>query len=400
MNDKIKKTISNESEAGKGKDGSDFTRLGQLNGTFLLFIILGFLAAAVFGQTWVHIAAVCLWALACLAVGAFIGLLFGIPRMRRTTATPKKGENPGENSEQNDNNAKYEPEINNNLIEVSDWLTKIIVGLGLVELSKLPDRLKTVSKPLSTCLGTECGQAAAVGIIIFFSFAGFLAGYINARTFLAVMFRHSDDELTRSAVANLTSKVEKTEAKQQAQEVASDLRLQTMRTFVAGQTAAPLENKEASSQPDPDLMQLVRNYESIDDPDYQKRVAKKDQAASAMLRCIYEKKISKQSLYAWIKENHCDGLILALASYILAIPEQGDLPLLIDVGKNAVWLHVKYRVTLALRALFRESPSSADEQRQAIVLLERYREHAYNRKDQSLITLVDELVETIKARGK
>ncbi len=66
--------------------------------------------------------AVSLWALAYCAAGFLVGFLFGIPRVLQ-------GEDvlPGQQPE-------YRQRVNTNLEQISDWLTKIIVGLGLVEL--------------------------------------------------------------------------------------------------------------------------------------------------------------------------------------------------------------------------------------------------------------------------
>jgi len=162
--------------------------LHLLNVVFGVSIFLGLYAAAAAGD-WFHIATTTLWALASLAVGAFVGLLFGIPRAK---PTPAQGADPKAASV---TTTAPHSEVNNNLIEVSDWLTKIIVGVGLVQLGSLPEKLKMLARPLAACLGADCGLAAAVGIIIFFVFSGFLAGYINARTFITAMFEVFDKEL-------------------------------------------------------------------------------------------------------------------------------------------------------------------------------------------------------------
>ncbi len=159
------------------------------NLVFLFFLVFGFICIRFFTLCWNQTATAWLWALAALALGIFVGLLFGIPRIRQPS-TDKDKQTDSHSNDQPDN---YQPEINNNLIEVADWLTKIIVGLGLVELSSLPSKLKVAALPLATCLGGDCAMAKAVSIIIFFSVSGFLIGYIDARTIIAVLFRNSDD---------------------------------------------------------------------------------------------------------------------------------------------------------------------------------------------------------------
>jgi tetratricopeptide (TPR) repeat protein len=85
---------------------------------------------------------------------------------------------------------------NSNLVEISDWLTKIIVGLGLVELNKIPSALGGLSyyagigmRPAQCPPGGPCadfvssGQAAALTIMIFYFALGFLCGYIWTRLY-------------------------------------------------------------------------------------------------------------------------------------------------------------------------------------------------------------------------
>jgi tetratricopeptide (TPR) repeat protein len=193
-------------------------RFTCMNCTFLFFLGLGFIAICLYAQSWSHAATASLWALAALASGAFAGLLFGIQRVRqkKPTEDAEPGTPPG-----------YQTEINNNLSEVSDWLTKIIVGIGLIELSSLPTKLHKAALPLATCLGGDCGLAVAVGIIIFFGVIGFLIGFIDYRTFLAILIRDSDDQLfsipeyvkgmTHKATQEMTEIVEE-RAKKTAQE--------------------------------------------------------------------------------------------------------------------------------------------------------------------------------------
>lgn len=385
----------------KQNNGDAEEQLRSLNGIFLLFMLLAAIATIAYtileayGQPqWVasglqHGAVASLWALASLAVGAFVGMLFGIPRMRQTNST-SQADNTADKPEMGDKR-KYQPEINNNLIEVSDWLTKIIVGLGLVELRELPDKLKIAANPLAECLGGECGLALAVGVIIFFLSAGFLVGYINARTFLAVMFRRSDDALL-SEVDKLKLDVAKTVVKQEAQQVTSDLRLQKIQTF--GQQFHGIS--EQTTPPDPQLVQMAKEYGEIHDPQYRERVARKDQAATRMVHYIFEKKYPKNLLLSWAEANPIDGLIVAFASYVLAIPEPGDLGKLLQIAPKAEWLHVKFRVTLAIRQLCRSGFwDSKKELKEALTLLEAYHKHAAARTDQSLLAITEEAMDII-----
>jgi tetratricopeptide (TPR) repeat protein len=185
MNGKKLALAAHERQENVRQERLNRLRFCLMNFTFLFILSFGFGSISIFTSSWAQTAVGWLWALASLSSGAFVGLLFGIPRMRQ----PSSKEKP------TDLSADYQPEINNNLIEVSDWLTKIIVGLGLIELSSLPSKLKSLAMPLATCLGSECALAMAIAIIIFFAVTGFLIGFIDSRTVLALLFRKSDDQL-------------------------------------------------------------------------------------------------------------------------------------------------------------------------------------------------------------
>src|SRR5438552_685547 len=83
------------------------------------------------GSAW---AAGAMWALACFAVGVVTGFLFGIPRVLQGTDSGAEATA----------HTPYQQRVNTNLEQISDWLTKIIVGLGLVQLTKVPGYLSKV----------------------------------------------------------------------------------------------------------------------------------------------------------------------------------------------------------------------------------------------------------------
>jgi hypothetical protein len=75
-------------------------------------------------------------AAAAAAVGALLGFLFGIPRSVQETGPATAVTTPGAAEER----IAYERgayEVNTNLEQISDWLTKILVGVGLIQLGSL-----------------------------------------------------------------------------------------------------------------------------------------------------------------------------------------------------------------------------------------------------------------------
>ena len=113
------------------------------------------------------------------AVGVLTGFLFGIPR---TAPAPSNQSVPAGAGQ-----ASFG--VNTNLEQISDWLTKIIVGVGLVQLTILPEHLMSMVEYLSTAFGDGSVPAPVVGVILtYFAFFSFLLGCLWTRLFLANEF--------------------------------------------------------------------------------------------------------------------------------------------------------------------------------------------------------------------
>lgn len=117
------------------------------------------------------------------AVAALIGFLFGIPKTRQS---------------QNDNDKqRISYEVNTNLEGISDWLTKMLLGVGLVQMNNLFDVARRLSEFVETALPGRTGAGAfAVGASVYMAVLGFLFGYLTTRMFLAPAFLESDRTLT------------------------------------------------------------------------------------------------------------------------------------------------------------------------------------------------------------
>ena len=131
-----------------------------------------------------------LWAAACFMAGFLAGFLFGVPKVGPEGESPRKPAGParsGANGPQ-----AYSQRPNTNLEQISDWLTKIIVGLGLVELKQIPTHLwnaaRWVAESLSVAAPNPATISFAGSLILYFSILGFLAGYLLTLLFLAGAF--------------------------------------------------------------------------------------------------------------------------------------------------------------------------------------------------------------------
>jgi hypothetical protein len=103
--------------------------------------------------------------------------------------------------EQSDERQRSNYSVNTNLEQISDWLTKIIVGVGLTELPTIRAQFYNIADYFGKGFGScgpgcprEAGAVGAAVIMIYGLTAGFLAGYLFTRMFLPGAFRRADAE--------------------------------------------------------------------------------------------------------------------------------------------------------------------------------------------------------------
>jgi hypothetical protein len=111
----------------------------------------------------------CMAALGAIEVGSLAGGLFGLPRVVGSST---------------DDRTRGEPSTN--LIQVSDWLTKVLLGAGLVQLGQMGRPLSGLVDTLARGLRPDDPQGApleatssvvAGSILAFYFSIGFLNGY-------------------------------------------------------------------------------------------------------------------------------------------------------------------------------------------------------------------------------
>ena len=132
---------------------------------------------------WRELSAGILLAGASLFLGILIGFLFGIPKTSKAS--------PDSNS-----SAAAPPgvsySLNTNLEDISDWLTKMLVGVGLVQLRSMPGFIRRISAYWERSVGREFPAAYVATVILFFFAVGFLIGYLWTRLALTVDFIAQD----------------------------------------------------------------------------------------------------------------------------------------------------------------------------------------------------------------
>ena len=130
-----------------------------------------------------------LWALACLGLGCLFGFIFAIPR------AASEGQ-PRSDSSGNRGHARFV--ANTNMEQISDWLTKLLVGAGLVELRSMPRELDKAARYIAAGLGGKPGEfvQVAAALLVFFLAWGFLGGYVITRMFFERAFNEAEDTQT------------------------------------------------------------------------------------------------------------------------------------------------------------------------------------------------------------
>lgn len=131
---------------------------------------------------------------AALIVGCLLGLLFGMPRTvsgegsgtDNAVGRPPPPQSDARRALSDSPGAGRGPFApNTNLDQISDWLTKILVGAGLTQLNHLPDLLGRLGNAMGAAIGPTdavrgTGAASVLGaaLAVYYVTAGFLYGYL------------------------------------------------------------------------------------------------------------------------------------------------------------------------------------------------------------------------------
>lgn len=166
-------------------------------------------------------------AMLCSAAASFaaglIGFLFGIPRTNvqirvrsetvsmtdqsrpgamdggadsitsRSTNQPQAGVDKKGSLQTDDGNPISNLRPNTNLEEISDGLTKALLGIGLSQIYRAGGWVREIAAILGPSFGTgTTGKIVALSVIAYGGFAGFFFGYLLTRIFLTDAFRRAE----------------------------------------------------------------------------------------------------------------------------------------------------------------------------------------------------------------
>lgn len=138
--------------------------IGAITAFALLFFMFFFSKSLV----WFAICNYLIVAAALFVSGCILGFLFGIPKVVKDSV----------------NSSVTSFSDNANLEEISDWLTKIIVGLTLVQFNQIKKMLNEAADHINVAFRSEGFDFFVLGyaVIIFYIAAGFLVSYFWTRT--------------------------------------------------------------------------------------------------------------------------------------------------------------------------------------------------------------------------
>ena len=150
----------------------------------------GIALVAILFYTWGSLPTIALAILATFAagaIGALIGFLFGIPMSRsdgkQSTLTV---------------DGSYKP--NTNLEQVSDWLTKIIVGVGLVQFRQIGAGIYDIGSAIGDSIGKttpalkDSSTAFAITLLVGTTAVAFILEYMWTTTRLYEIFVSGDNQ--------------------------------------------------------------------------------------------------------------------------------------------------------------------------------------------------------------
>jgi CheY-like chemotaxis protein len=127
---------------------------------------------------------------ASLTLGGLLGFIFGIPRFLQEG----RPTSPDEDTTEDAKNNRHAPYAGNTSLEqISDWLTKILIGVGLTQLANIPGALADLGDSVAVGLGGFPGAAIFIpGLVVFALLDGFFLGYLWTRLYLPSLFAESD----------------------------------------------------------------------------------------------------------------------------------------------------------------------------------------------------------------
>ncbi|WP_156341295.1 hypothetical protein [Pseudanabaena sp. 'Roaring Creek'] len=139
---------------------------------------------------------------ASLTAGGLLGFLFGIPRSESIKTQSNES-----NESVNQPSAKYGD--NDSLEQISDWLTKILLGAGLAQISSISEVLTNLSNRIDSIISGSSLGLFGVLIFIIYVISGFAGGYLWSRFSIRTELSRRDKDLSDMIQQNVVVEVDK-----------------------------------------------------------------------------------------------------------------------------------------------------------------------------------------------
>lgn len=135
-------------------------------------------------------------AAAAMAFGTLMGFLFGIPKMLQGTGAPATAAAGGGQGPAAGATLAATPGSvtdNTNLEQISDWLTKLLIGASLTQLGKIAELVGTIAEALAKDVlpASRGAKPFFAAVVVFWSIAGFFVGYLLTRRVLPLMWHNA-----------------------------------------------------------------------------------------------------------------------------------------------------------------------------------------------------------------
>lgn len=375
----------------------------KVGSIFLVFGAIGLLCAIVALVDSCSMRAVftaTLWAFACFAAGTLLGFLFGIPKVANGFVESPVPKAPDEITTVMQpipalaNNNRYRSDPNTNLIEISDWLTKIIVGLGLINLTKIPGHVHALASILAIDLSGTASSTPylsySIALIIGFAILGFLFGYLSTRLYLSLAFNKADQAASVQLHRTQQTADAASGAVQSLQDQVKTL-TQRVDDRLHGNDQVPLSNSQANeevqeegservedttskTQPFDKILELAREYVTFHSAGYQERFQAKDQLARSMAIIINDNDGMRDQVVDQNAQEQNEGLIAGFSDAVNSKPQSGDYGKLVKMAKGTVQdRHTIYRIATALGRLFEEGLATREDSSTAFKILGKFK---------------------------
>ena len=290
---------------------------------------------------------VVLWAFALFTAGAGGGFLFGIPKVLQQERAPTPAQAPSPTASGGpppgdgggSQSLGYHQRVNTNLEEISDWLTKIIVGVSLIQLGNVPGYLRRLGDLIgASIIDSAPHRGFGVSLVLFYATGGFLYGYLATRLYLQGALARAERGIEVDSLrAERELRAQLGRASQQFEEA-------LQKTVPAPKGAV---EEEPTGEIDDHLRALANEYLDVRISDYGERVREKNRLAAEMGAYVIQRGISRDRL----AEETNEGLLLALAAAVQGKAEPPDTDRLIKAAHRVSRLHVQYRLVLAFARL-------------------------------------------------